>query len=209
MRVRLRLAAAWFFAALSGGAIGGFGGQVLVSWLNNEPKLWGAEWWDAMTAFGTIGATIAAVIIAGRSEIRAERERVRRGLSLKWFVAMKLGDIKAGAALAQEEMQKIVKLPKGTVIEGPVTFMLQKSLPMLDLSGIAGHLGAIHALGEDSHRYSEVFAYAEARYKELSVILEGRFCILEGNDYLEGVVERFKYLSDLTEKTIEMLNRPI
>lgn len=60
MESKLKLAALWGVAAVSGGAIGSFAGVALSSWLISEPKVLGADWWEVMTAFGTVGATFFA-----------------------------------------------------------------------------------------------------------------------------------------------------
>ncbi|MCX5470505.1 hypothetical protein OSH04_02120 [Alcaligenes sp. A-TC2] len=44
----------------SAGAVGGFLGIAVTSWLADGHKVLGASWWEFMTAFGTVGATLFA-----------------------------------------------------------------------------------------------------------------------------------------------------
>lgn len=45
------------------GAAGGFVGIAVTSWLADGPKILGASWWEVMTAFGTVGAVVVALLI--------------------------------------------------------------------------------------------------------------------------------------------------
>ncbi|MGE8547925.1 MAG: hypothetical protein ACN6OC_10860 [Alcaligenes sp.] len=208
MKLNLKLAPVWFVAAASGGAIGGFFGVALASWLTSVPKVLGADWWEAMTAFGTVGAAIAAVWIAGRAESRSERDRRWRATSLKWFLAIKLGDIQSGADGCREELEEFVGRPPGTYIGTSSTFGLQNAMRLLDMTGMGSHLDAIPTLGDDAQRFAKVFALAEARHKEVTRLLEKGIYIVPQNTYLNGLITRFAELQSCCKEVIDLLNKP-
>lgn len=58
----------------SAGAVGGFVGIAVTSWLADGHKVLGASWWEVMTAFGTVGAVLGAVYQS--TAVARERNRL-------------------------------------------------------------------------------------------------------------------------------------
>lgn len=87
---KLKLAAIWVVAAVSGGAIGGFAGVALSSWLTDSPKILGADWWDLFTAFGTVGAVFFAAGLAVYQRIKEEDLRAQESVPIRYAVQPEL-----------------------------------------------------------------------------------------------------------------------
>lgn len=59
--LNLRQIAAWFIAAVCGGVIGAVAALVMVGWLGGRPSIFGADWWNAFTALGTVGTVLISL----------------------------------------------------------------------------------------------------------------------------------------------------
>lgn len=86
MRLNVRLAAVWFFAAISGGAIGGFSIHALVFWLNGEFELTTAEWSGIVSAFSTFVAVCVALwTLTTDARNRSAERRKSQGV-YRWLI---------------------------------------------------------------------------------------------------------------------------
>lgn len=84
------------------GVAGGFVGIDVTSWLADGPEVLGAPWWEAMTAFGTVGAVIGTVLVAWVGHFFRKRENHSESLqyasSIRILVGrtlMRLGQLRA------------------------------------------------------------------------------------------------------------------
>ncbi|MGE8515734.1 MAG: hypothetical protein ACN6OM_03905 [Alcaligenes nematophilus] len=90
MRLNVKLAATWLFAAISGGAIGGFIGIAFTSWLDKQPMILGANWWDVLTALGTVGAVLIAVGLAFYQRAKDEALRREESVPIRYAIQPEL-----------------------------------------------------------------------------------------------------------------------
>lgn len=193
-------------ALYAGAALGGVIVFTLLSYFWEWGAVKGAEWWDVMTAFGTVGAAFGAVWVASRAEKRAEQERIRRGQSLKWFLAIKLGNIQIAAHTAGLELKRIIEL--GTPIPAAVSFgfELHQAMNWLNPMDVAMHLDSLYVLGDDAQQYAEVLALAEARYKDLARLSIAPITVSDKTPYLDNLCSQFIRLNERATAVMGLLN---
>lgn len=194
----------WMMLAI--GLVGGWVISTAPGWMHASSY---EDWWDIATAFGTVGAAAAAVGIASRSEWRAERERIRRGMSLKWFLAHGLGNITSGAEICRRNLDSFSGYPPNSYVEDGEMYELRYGVKAIDPSGLLVHIDSIHTLGDDAHRFSEVLALAKARHEEISGIAMHALYIPVDGHYLNDLAARMDNLRDRTEQAIALLNKPV
>lgn len=56
--------------------VGSFAGGVIISWLADNPKIFGGPWWEVMTALGTVGAVCVALGVAGWQYFANRKEKL-------------------------------------------------------------------------------------------------------------------------------------
>ncbi len=93
MRESWRKIVSWSVAAACGSVVGGLTAAAVVRWLDGQPKIFGADWWDAFTAIGTVGAVLVACTIPAVSWYLRMRAEVKSA-----YVYAKSGSVLLGRA---------------------------------------------------------------------------------------------------------------
>lgn len=146
---------------LAAGTIGGVVGVGIASWLTEAPKLLGGPWWDVMTAFGTVGAVLMALVQAKKLEQAKQREEVAQteGMlsiinesveNLSWLAdhfSVRMSD--AGAPIRYEVLAFLSSVE---VVE---------RIPFHEKPYCKHHSALVHVLSQLRSTYQEVREYTE------------------------------------------------
>lgn len=104
------------------------------------------EWLHVMTAFGTIGATVAAVVLGVGSWVRLDIERDRKAAAVGWLVIPWLGNIKNGCDISIEFVDAIRSIPAGNPPDEWHKFLQKQALDALDVQRLLQFAGDLHVL---------------------------------------------------------------
>jgi hypothetical protein len=120
-----------------------------------------AKWWDLMTAFGTVGATVVALVLGLIPILSQARINRRRAGVVVWFVVPWLGRIRAGCELLSQCCKDLLLVPNGQVADGNVRFMWNLAGPLLNAKHMFQHVGDLHLLNERSAVLAEIIAESD------------------------------------------------
>ncbi|MGB3835912.1 hypothetical protein [Castellaniella sp.] len=183
-------------------AIGLAGGWVISTapgWMHASSY---EHWWSIATAVGTVGAVIAAVVIASQTEMRLLKEKRQQATSLKWATCRWAGSVKTGSYLLSKHFDMLAKTEIGKPFSRDDKYMIELARKMIDPSFMLPLMGKFHVLEEADGRTSNAVSYAWALCAHIDNILTTAKVAHEGMEILSTCAKQSKELHDLAENII-------
>lgn len=171
-------------------------------WAIKPGLLAGIDWVQVMIAFGTVGATGAAVGIAGYAEARRREDKAWQAASLKWATCRWVGSVKTGADLLAKYLESLAGTEAGQPFSSTDMYMVKMARKMIDPGFMLPLMDRLHLLEEDDGRTSNAVTYAWAICGHIDNILPTMGVAHEEMEILSTCAKQSKELHDLAVNII-------
>jgi len=127
-----------------------------------------ARWWELLTAVGTFGAVVVALVFGLIPLYQQARRDRYRAQVVRWLVLPWLGRVLTGCREVEMAMGDLLRVAVGERADGATLHALNTALPMIDARRLIQHSGELYVLNAEAQEVAEAISDSDRLHDLLS-----------------------------------------